>query len=571
MAEYVEQRMEEMLGEVEQMERVNLLDNREVKELLKKRKHFEYKIQKRTKTREDFLSYIQYEVNLLSLLDIRRENTGYHHKKAEIEGGIRTRVNKLYKILEHRFQSDVNIWLSHIQFLKTVKWDSSVSRIYLRLLQVHNDKPRLWVAAAKWEFEHVGNPDNGRQIMLRGLRFLPTSWVLHREYLKLELLYVEQLRKRGEVLGVEKTKEKTKEELEESVLDCAIVRLVAKAAVDAVNSAKFVVSLITTVRLFPFAMFVSKELMETLVEKFPTSPVTWDTLAREELGVEGKGGIRGCVEKYYEGLEVCKTKEMFGMAFSTLTDLAEVFPNSIVRIVKNIIKLLEFGKKEDLLEVKHYKFWLELQDPETHKKGMVELVKHSLTQYPTSVDLWIEQLVLSLKTGGPKAASSSFTRGLTAVGARSSDSCRLWQVMLSTSSPEVGWQLLSGPDSPLDSNNPQLRLLHMEQAGYRGITIAREVYVGYKDLPPFNKDLHYKMLEMEREEELVSISHQRQVLTLLCDQFGSQDIGCWLEAAKLEVETGHPLEGAKLLARGEGSVGQEMREKFAVLREQMGV
>ena len=111
----------------------------------------------------------------------------------------------------------------------------------------------------------------------------------------------------------------------------------------------------------------------------------------------------------------------------------------------------------------------------------------------------------------------------------------------------------------------------MEQAGYRGITIAREVYVGYKDLPPFNKDLHYKMLEMEREEELVSISHQRQVLTLLCDQFGSQDIGCWLEAAKLEVETGHPLEGAKLLARGEGSVGQEMREKFAVLREQMGV
>ena len=66
------------------------------------------------------------------------------------------------------------------------------------------------------------------------------------------------------------------------------------------------------------------------------------------------------------------------------------------------------------------------------------------------------------------------------------------------------WQLLSGPDSPLDSNNPQLRLLHMEQAENMWITIAREVYVGYKDLPPFNKDLHYNMLEMEREEEVVS-------------------------------------------------------------------
>ena len=48
--------------------------------------------------------------------------------------------------------------------------------------------------------------------------------------------------------------------------------------------------------------------------------------------------FRGYVEKYYEGLEVCK--EMFGMAFSTLTDLAEVFPNIIVRFVKKIIKLL---------------------------------------------------------------------------------------------------------------------------------------------------------------------------------------------------------------------------------------
>jgi hypothetical protein len=73
-------------------------------------------------------------------------------------------------------------------------------------------------------------------------------------------------------------------------------------------------------------------------------------------GVEEKGS-RGCMEKYYKGFRVCKTKEVFGMAFNTITDLAEVFPNSIVRIVKNIIKLLEFGKVEDLLEMKYYKFW----------------------------------------------------------------------------------------------------------------------------------------------------------------------------------------------------------------------
>ena len=91
MAEFVEQRMEEMMNEVEQMERVNLLQVEEVRELIRKRKQFEYKLQKRTKVKEDFLEYIQYESNLLKLLEIRRESTGYHHKQAEIEDSVKNR------------------------------------------------------------------------------------------------------------------------------------------------------------------------------------------------------------------------------------------------------------------------------------------------------------------------------------------------------------------------------------------------------------------------------------------------------------------------------------------------
>ena len=73
---------------------------------------------------------------MLALLAMRRESTGYEHKKSEIEGAIRVRINKLFKILEHRFQSDVSVWLSHIHFLKSSGWEASVSRIYLRMLQV---------------------------------------------------------------------------------------------------------------------------------------------------------------------------------------------------------------------------------------------------------------------------------------------------------------------------------------------------------------------------------------------------------------------------------------------------
>ena len=92
--------------------------------------------------------------------------------------------------MEHRNQQDVSIWLSHIQFLKTNGWEDGVSRLYLRLLQVsdaltcywimsspstsqvHNDKPSLWIEAAKWEFENEGSAENARKILLRGLRLV---------------------------------------------------------------------------------------------------------------------------------------------------------------------------------------------------------------------------------------------------------------------------------------------------------------------------------------------------------------------------------------------------------------
>lgn len=40
---------------------------------MKKRKRFEYKLQRRTKEKENFLQYINYEIGLLKLIKLRRE------------------------------------------------------------------------------------------------------------------------------------------------------------------------------------------------------------------------------------------------------------------------------------------------------------------------------------------------------------------------------------------------------------------------------------------------------------------------------------------------------------------
>ena len=50
MAEHVEENLEDMLTELEQMQRVGLLSPEETRLVVKKRKRFEYKLQKQTKS-----------------------------------------------------------------------------------------------------------------------------------------------------------------------------------------------------------------------------------------------------------------------------------------------------------------------------------------------------------------------------------------------------------------------------------------------------------------------------------------------------------------------------------------
>ena len=120
-------------------------------------------------------------------------------------------------------------------------------------------------------------------------------------------------------------------------------------------------------------------------------------------------------------------------------------------------------------------------------------------------------------------------------------------------------------------NNPQLRLLHLDRASYRGAAAAREVYSGYKSLPPFSQALHRRMLEVEREEDSVDQVQVRSVLETVCAQFGGEDPLCWLEAAKHELDNNKPLEAAQILARAEASLNDDFKQKFAVLRDKMGV
>uniref|UniRef100_A0AAQ4PK65 UTP6 small subunit processome component n=1 Tax=Gasterosteus aculeatus aculeatus TaxID=481459 RepID=A0AAQ4PK65_GASAC len=72
MAEIVQHRIEERIPELEQLERVGLFTKKEVKSIIKRATALEYKLHRLIVNKDDFIAYIQYEINILELIKKRR-------------------------------------------------------------------------------------------------------------------------------------------------------------------------------------------------------------------------------------------------------------------------------------------------------------------------------------------------------------------------------------------------------------------------------------------------------------------------------------------------------------------
>jgi len=101
-----------------------------------------------------------------------------------------------------------------------------------RALQLHPNKPGLYILAASHELDH-SSPSSARTLLQRGIRLNPESVDIWREYVRMELGFIESLRRRWDVLGI---KEKADENREgagsrQDIMQGAIVKSVMNSAV----------------------------------------------------------------------------------------------------------------------------------------------------------------------------------------------------------------------------------------------------------------------------------------------------------------------------------------------------
>ncbi|NWZ09185.1 UTP6 protein, partial [Agelaius phoeniceus] len=559
MAERIEQRLEDRIPELEQLERVGLFTHKEIRAVLRKASALEYKIQRRALRKEDFINYIQYEVNLLELIKKRRARIGYSFKKDEIEHSILHRVHSLFNRATGKWKDDVQLWLSHVAFCKQWNAKHQLSKVFSTMLAIHSNKPALWIMAAKWEMETRLSSESARHLFLRALRFHPECPKLYQEYFRMELMHAEKQRKE------KKEFEQAKMDLgefnySEEILNGEMARIVYRDASQKIKGVEFQLAVLSIAKLFDFTQDLQKEIIESLQARYAGDPLTWDYMARRELELgslqptdnstkqkkvsEMAQREERCCAVFDEAVGAVPTEDMWKCYITFCLERYNRKTNSKELKQKRLERTLSVFSKaheSNLLSEALYKQWLQLLLDSSLSEKAVEVAEAATRHFSQSVETWQMRLrvLIQLKRDD---VTQCFEEAIKHV--KSKGTLPLWTLW-------VEWS--EGTNSKEDTQALYQRSLHATTPAesvtmkemyldwtYRssGYKKAKRLFTSLCENRPFSLDFFRKMIQIEKEQESCKMLYLREYYERALREFGSTNTDLWLDYIKEELS--HP-------------------------------
>lgn len=220
----------------------------EISDIVAKRRSFELSLAQGRGTKPtDYLRYIEYERRLEKLRKARaariRESMavapagGPIHlesaraesavarfpaktaKKSLSDHSISAHITQLHRLSVRRFPESLELWDAFIAHSLSQASPLLVSRTLTAAIAMHPTETRFWIMASQWESDgdHKGmgggNTEGARRLCMRALRFLKGRnnnerdlEAVWREWIRVEVAFVERLRERWQVLGIGKGK-----------------------------------------------------------------------------------------------------------------------------------------------------------------------------------------------------------------------------------------------------------------------------------------------------------------------------------------------------------------------------
>ncbi|WVQ69785.1 uncharacterized protein L199_008005 [Kwoniella botswanensis] len=249
----VQFQLEATLPELKDLYEKGLFTKSEINQITKKRTAFETSLVRRVTRKEDFFKYAEYEINLERLRKVRYKKLNYHLNPPPPSASSFSLPRRALYILKRataKFPGDLATWLAYVEFASREGMRKVVGKGLNSALQHHPTSSTLYLLQTYYHL-HPGSPfpresipstskldlpsassstthapgfaiegiDPARTTLLLGLRLLPQSRDLWREYVKLELGWVEALRRRWKVLGIKDQDQNTPSQDEDTEID----------------------------------------------------------------------------------------------------------------------------------------------------------------------------------------------------------------------------------------------------------------------------------------------------------------------------------------------------------------
>uniref|UniRef100_A0A146P7G1 UTP6 small subunit processome component n=1 Tax=Fundulus heteroclitus TaxID=8078 RepID=A0A146P7G1_FUNHE len=591
MAEVVQQRIEDRIPELEQLERVGLFTKQEVKSIIKKATALEYKLHRLIVNKEDFIAFIQYEVNVLELIKKRRAHIHYQFKREEIEFPIIQRINGIFRRATKKWKDDVQLWLSRVAFCKKWATKGQISKVFSTMLAIHPDKPALWIMAAKSELEDRNSSESARHLFLRALRFHPDNRKVYQEYFRMELLHSEKLRKQKEELEIADM-DLGEYEFSAEILGGKLAEVVYRNATEKIKEAEFVISLLKIAAVFDFTKELQDSILQDLQANFREDSLTWDFMAKRELEAPGAGQelhtAKGrasdvsrreerCCQIYEEGLRSLNTEPMWTcyVAFclerlKRKTNVSELKEKRQERL----LGVLQRAHDSSLLKENYYKNWLEILLSSGDSEAAATVAAAATQRYSQSVSAWRLSLQTLMLLGSGDMAGL-FRSALTHVDPK--ESLPLWQLQIqwsvaNQSAEETEAMFKRGLLSSVAAIAMEMKELYLDwsfSAG--GYKKARKTFTSLQENRPLSKKFFTRMIEIEKEQETPKMNNLRDYYERVLQEFGTADDDLWLQYIQEEMgPLGRPENCGKIHWRAmkflEGESVERFVSKYALLQ-----
>ena len=191
--------LEQSVPELKEYERKKIFTPPEISSIARQRSDFEHKINARGSTPSDFARYAEFEINVEALRKRRVKRLGV---KSTVHSGQR-RIFFVFDRGTKKHPGDVGLWLQAMEFAKKQKAHKKLAQIVTGVLRLHPTRSELWIYAAQFAMEELGDMTEARSYMQRGLRFCKNKKIMWIQYTRLEMSYIAKIHARRQILGIE--------------------------------------------------------------------------------------------------------------------------------------------------------------------------------------------------------------------------------------------------------------------------------------------------------------------------------------------------------------------------------